>query len=166
MIDHSKHTNVKAAAGFTMIEVLVAVLVISIALLGLASLQAQGLNNNYSAYNRTQAALLAGDMADRIRANPTEAANPTGQYNFVSGPTTDPGCLAAPCNVTEIAQHDIFVWYDALNNNLNGTGNIVRNGSVYTVTVMWDDRKTGAAGTNCNPNDPNDMICYSIAFIP
>lgn len=165
MTTQMKNTK-QEMTGFTMIEVLVAVLVISIALLGLASLQAQGLSNNFSAYNRTQAALLANDMADRIRANPIEAANPTGQYNFVTGPTADPGCLAAPCNTTEMAQHDIAVWYNGLTNILSGTGTIVRNGSVYNVTVMWDDRKTGATGTNCNPNNPNDMVCYSISFIP
>ena len=56
-------------AGFTLIEVLIAMLVLAVSLLGLAGLQATSLRNNQSAYNRSQATQLAYDLADRMRAN-------------------------------------------------------------------------------------------------
>jgi len=59
--------------GFTLIEALIAVVILAIGLLGIAGLQATNLKNNQSAYNRSQATLLAYDMADRIRANSSEA---------------------------------------------------------------------------------------------
>ena len=68
------------ANGFTMVELLVAVLVLSIGLLGLAGLQAAGLRNNQSAYLRSQATILAYDVADRMRA--TRAAAAAGAYNI------------------------------------------------------------------------------------
>lgn len=60
--------------GFTLVEVLVALLILSIGLLGLAGLQAGGLRSNHSAYLRSQAVMLAHDMADRMRSNPVAAA--------------------------------------------------------------------------------------------
>ena len=69
----------KDHTGFTLMEVLIAVLILSIGLLGLASLQANGLRSNFSSYARSQAVILANDMADRMRANLTEAV--AGTYN-------------------------------------------------------------------------------------
>ena len=63
--DHSR--------GFTLIEVLVTLLVLSIGLLGLASLQIQGLRGTHEALLHTQAGTLAVDMAERLRAEPFAA---------------------------------------------------------------------------------------------
>ena len=64
-------------AGFTLIEVLIAMLVLAVGLLGLAGLQATSLRNNQSAYNRSQATQLAYDIADRMRANSAGIASYT-----------------------------------------------------------------------------------------
>ncbi len=58
----------KQQQGFTLIEVLVAVVVLSIGLLGLAGLQTTGLRNNQSAYYASQAAIYANDIFERMRA--------------------------------------------------------------------------------------------------
>ena len=55
--------------GFTLIEVLIAIIVLSIGLLGLAGLQLTSLRNSNSAYTRSQAVILSYDIVDRIRAN-------------------------------------------------------------------------------------------------
>lgn len=55
--------------GFTLVEVLVAWLVLSVGLLGVAALQLESLRSSRAALLRTQAVLLTTDMADRIRAN-------------------------------------------------------------------------------------------------
>ena len=157
-----KQTNLQ---GFTLIEVLVALLVLSVGLLGLASLQANGLRMNYSAYTRTQAVLLANDISDKMRANPTQIA--AGKFNNVTGPSANPDCVNSACAPDEIADYDISNWYLGMQQELpNGTGTITRNGILFTITVMWDDERNGAAGTGCNPNNINDMLCFTTVFIP
>lgn len=154
--------------GFTLMEILISVLVLSVGLLGLASLQAAGLSANNSAYFRTQAIHLANDMADKIRANPVEVT--TGTFNNVSAPVASPtDCSQGTnCTTTEVAQHDIAEWYGSLASELPGaTGTITRNAGtqVVTVSVMWDDARTGANGTGCT-TAAADMFCFNIAFIP
>ena len=155
--------------GFTLIEVLIAVLVLSIGLLGLASLQANSLRNNYSAYMRSQASILANDMADRIRANPgTPPANtPLGIYGSLTGPiSSGADCELTTCTPDELAGYDSRKWYGNLALFLpGGTGTVTRNGNLFTVTVMWDDNKTGATGTGCG-GGAADLTCFSVTFLP
>ena len=159
---------VKSNKGFTLIEVLIAVLVLSIGLLGLAALQANGLRSNFGSYTRSQAVILANDMADRIRANPTAAT--ANLYDNINGPAGDPNsCLAADCTTAQIALHDTAVWYLNLQNALpNGTGTVTGNGTVFTVSVMWDDDRSGAVGAGCGAPPAVDAApgCFSTTFIP
>ncbi len=99
----------RAQRGFTLMEVLVTVLVIAIGLLGLAGLQAQGLQSNNNAYLRSQAMIQAYDMADRIRAN--FVGYQAGNYSTLSGAGTNPGCITSGCTTPlQIAQTDHFDW--------------------------------------------------------
>lgn len=127
--------------GFTMVEVLIAVLVLSIGLIGLASLQGVALQFNNSAFLRSQATNLAYDMADRVRANRRVALD-AGAYNLAVGDATPaPGTLA---------ETDLNEWRTALQNNLPaGTGGVDVNvaDNNLTVIVCWDDtRGEGVAG--------------------
>ncbi len=56
--------------GFTLVEVLVTIIIMSIGLLGVAGLQLASMRSNHSAYLRTQATLAAYDLIDRMRADP------------------------------------------------------------------------------------------------
>lgn len=128
-----------AASGFTLLEVLIAVLVLSIGLLGLAGLQATSLKFNHSAYMRTAATNLAYDMADRMRVNRDAALS--GQYdnvNFPTPPTCDPTLVPDGS-----AAQDILTWRHALICTLpSGTGRIVRSDTnLVTITVRWDDSR-------------------------
>ncbi len=130
-------------AAFTLFEVLIAVVILSIGLLGLASLQAAGMRNNNSAYMRSQASVLAYDMADRIRANrPGDyiAPLPAGAEQVT--------CLSSPgCTSANMAQNDIFEWQTAIGSTLPlGTGTITLSANVYTISISWDDSFSGAAG--------------------
>ena len=154
----------KDHAGFTLMEVLIAVLILSIGLLGLASLQANGLRSNFSSYARSQAVILANDMADRMRANLTEAV--AGTYN-VNATVAAPDCAAAACNTADMASYDIATWYTSLQNTLpQGTGTIGGNGTVFTISVMWDDDRTGAVGAGCGAAVSATAGCFSTTFIP
>jgi type IV pilus assembly protein PilV len=129
--------------GFTLIEVLVTVIVLAIGLLGLAGLQLGGLRYSYSAYQRSQATILANDIVDRMRANPTVAG--TGSYNINIG--TVPGVkncngTGANCTTADMASADLYEWKQSLAAILpSGDGSIALNGGIFTVTVQWDDTR-------------------------
>ncbi len=127
-------------AGFTLIEILIAMLVLSVGLIGMAGLQASGLKNNVGAYKRSQATLLAYDLADRMRAN-VQGAN---TYTTVlpSAAAAQASCLTlAGCTAAQMAQNDLFEWNAAINSILTAataTINVDATGT-YTITLAWDD---------------------------
>ncbi len=154
-------------SGFTMLEVLVAIVVLAFGLLGLAGLQADGLRNNTSAYTRSQATLMAYDMLDRMRANTLGVKN--GDYdNLMDTTPSNPNCITSGCSIAQLAQTDAYEWSQKLAEVLpSGQGHITGNGtgSLFTITVMWDDRRTGATGTDCS-GDPNvDLTCFTLSSI-
>ena len=136
--------------GFTLIEVLIAMLVLAVGLLGLAGLQATGLKNNQSAYNRSQATQLAYDLADRMRANVAGKASYTAI--LPSSATAKTNCLTTTgCTPADLAQNDLFEWNSAVSNNLpSGIGTIAIAANIFTISITWDDDQDGN-DTN-NPN--------------
>lgn len=147
------------STGFTLIEVLVAVLVLAVGLLGLAGLQATGLKNNQSAYNRSQATQLAYDLADRMRANIAGIAT----YTNPASAASVPACLTTVgCSVGDMAANDLYEWNTVIGNTLpSGLGIVCLDstpedgtsaatacdlsGSTYAIKVWWDDDHSGAA---------------------
>lgn len=96
--------------GFTLIEVMIAILVLAVGLLGLAGMNARILNGQFEAYQRAQAMLLVGDMVNRLRANP--AAARAGDYD-----DQELGLVAAVCDETAAVQNpamDLACWSEAL----------------------------------------------------
>lgn len=129
-------TRQPAAGGFTLIEVLIAVIILSIGLLGLASLQAHGLKNNHSAYLRSQAVTYGYDISERMRANRSAAV--AGKYNIGIGDSAPGG--------SSTADTDLAAWLNTLAANLpSGDGATAINGRVITITVQWDDSRAGGA---------------------
>lgn len=123
--------------GFSLIEILVTVVVLSVGLLGLAGLQATSVRFNHSAYLRSQATSLAYDIADRMRVNRQAALN-----NNYTGSVTRT-CQSNVALAGTVAAQDIAAWGNALACALPlGRGNIVRGaGNIFTVTVLWDDSR-------------------------
>jgi type IV pilus assembly protein PilV len=116
------------ACGFSLIEVLVTLVVLSIGLLSLAALQIATLKNNNSSLTRFEATTLMYDILDRMRANRTPAI--AGNYN-IALTANAPTC-------TVIASCDLRDWLNALSGNLPaGDGSIAVNGRQVTVTVQW-----------------------------
>jgi type IV pilus assembly protein PilV len=126
--------------GFTLLEILVTLSIVSIALLGIAGITANSLKDNQSASSRSQAVLLAGDIIDRMRANRTtaEGASPS-PYNLALGASPSGG---------GIPQTDLTEWRDALAAAFPaGTGSVNLDAATrkVTVVVQWDDSR-GAGG--------------------
>jgi type IV pilus assembly protein PilV len=130
----------KKTSGFSLIEVLVALFVLSLGLLGLAALQTTAFRFNTQSYQRTQAVIQAYDILDRIRANP--AGKNGGLYNTVAMgylPSSPPDCLSAACTETQMANYDIFQWNTANAAMLtSGQGSISTDAAgIRSVTIQW-----------------------------
>jgi type IV pilus assembly protein PilV len=150
--------------GFTLLEVLIALLVLSIGLLGLAALQTTGLRSNEMASMRTTSTMLAYDISDRMRANPQGVTK--GEYiKPVSG--TPPDCIAGDCEPEELAAFDLSQWTTAIALLPGGQGDITQTAGpplVHTITVRWDENRTDATGLNCPPLDSSDLRCFRLVF--
>lgn len=146
-------TGHRCQGGFSLIEVLVAVIVLSIGLLGISGIQLIGLKYNDSAYLRTQASLFAYDIMDRMRAN--RAAAIAGNYDKALS-AFDP-LAAVPGTSAPVAQSDLYDWYRKLNSELRASGAIdCNNAGICTITVQWDDRR--AEEKRDDTRNPNEYL--------
>jgi len=131
------------AAGFSLVEALVALVVLSIGMLGIAALHVEGLRSSRTALTRTTAVALASDIADRIRAN---RAAKTEYDAVVTSADTDANCepKGAGCTPAELAHHDKALWLGAIETALpGGTGTIdcddAEVPATYTITISWSE---------------------------
>jgi type IV pilus assembly protein PilV len=132
-VKSSKGSDFRLASrerGFTLVEALVALLCLSIGLLGIAALQLTGLRANLGAGWRSQATYLSYDIVDRMRANRTALNSYNVGYGAAPGgaSTSDRDLQAWKTNLTTLPAGDGMVVVDAIN-------------SLVTVTLKWNDRK-------------------------
>lgn len=157
------------ARGATLIEVLIAVLVLAVGILGLMGLQINGKRTNYEALQRSAAVSLAQDMMNRIRANPNRASAAafldtnydTGTaYSSYGGGVggdhvpdlmTDCAAADAGCSPEDLADFDLKTWETRLDAAAAGDGLInptgcidvdltETDGSLVTVMVAWESK--------------------------
>lgn len=145
--------------GLTLVEAMIALLVVSIGLLGIASLQLTAMTQNSSSLNHSQAVRYAYSMSDRIRANISE-------FDQYRGIDTSNGygqsCTGAPCIPAQMREADATDWKNMVETLPGGRGMIFDDDDGVRVVVMWDDDGTGATGTGCNPAVATDLTCYSL----
>ncbi len=129
----------KRQLGFNLVEVLIALIIMSVGMLGIAGLYVQSLQAGRTSMFRHHAITLAGDVADRIRANPGGGATyeGTGADNNCVGGTAD-------CTAAEMAEEDILLWEQQADDTLpNGDVAVDHDDSVdpaeYTITISWDE---------------------------
>lgn len=121
--------------GISMVEVLVTVVIISFGLLGVAGLLATGLRNNQSSEWRTQASILAYDMAERMRANRQAALD---------------GLYATATSAGGVPGTDKTDWAANLAARLpSGSGTVAMTDVRYfTITIQWNDTKGAGGGAS------------------
>jgi len=143
--------------GFTLIEVLVSMVILSIGLLGIAKLMLYSSRSNDSAYLRSQATALAYEMLDDMRANSTQAAG--GAYNTTFGTAaSNPGFTCAGAVCPNLALYDVYQWKLRLNATSgltpagalpSGAGQVtttaVGSQTTVVIAVRWDDTVAGAS---------------------
>jgi type IV pilus assembly protein PilV len=136
----------RSQRGFTLIEILVTVVLISVGLLGVAALQLTTLRGNQEAYVRSQASALANDILDRMRANSTNFRSDANPYQVALNGTGDASTRAGA---------DLMEWQLAINRMLPGgatdaAGRIDRSFDaaarryIVTVTIQWRERAEGS----------------------
>ena len=147
----------RQANGFTLIEVLISVLILSLGLLGVAGLQTFSLRSNQAAFFRSQATAAAYDIIDRMRANPQGVA--AGDYDALDSAQLpgDPGCISAGCTASQLADYDVLDWAGhSLTLLPSGVGTVTvddmgtagdPSDDVFVVNISWDE-----ATDQANPN--------------
>ncbi|MEX2366493.1 MAG: type IV pilus modification protein PilV [Pseudohongiellaceae bacterium] len=127
----------KRMMGFTLIEVLVALLILGIGLLGVAGLQFRGMQYSKAALIRSEASLLVYEITDKIRANSENVDDYLGDWTVPTAPPT--GCNPA---LAANSANDLICWRQGVFGALppGSEANITSDGTLYTVTIIWDDR--------------------------
>lgn len=113
--------------GFSLIEVLVSVIILSFGLLAIAALQINSKAAGYDATQRSIATQLARDIVEKMRANPVDStagavnvANYIGTFShsdYASGTSPSTDCSSVECNAAQLSAFDLWEWQE----NLNGS---------------------------------------------
>jgi type IV pilus assembly protein PilV len=131
-------TLTRKQRGFGLVESLVALVVVSVGMIGIASLYGQGLAASRTALFRTQAVYLVSDMADRIRLNRVAGDGYEGD-----GEDSDCGPGGVSCTPAEMAAHDVWEWRTRIADQLPaGDGEVVFLPGLpptYTINVSWTE---------------------------
>lgn len=172
----------RRAAGMTLVEVLVAVLVLAIGLLGIAGLQSAALSNNLMAYQYTLASSLAQAMTERMRANREGVRSGAYALDADARPAPAPvNCAASACSPVEQAQWDIAAIYAQLSSsadtaNLPSSPRGVLPGShlsiacddgvcaadsLRIVTIYWDGSRRRPDRIDCDA-----LHCVRLGYLP
>ncbi len=155
------HRKPASNRGFSLIEVLVSLVILSVGLLGIAGLQVTGLRSNHSSLLRSQATLFASDMAERMRAN--NIGFTAGDYDKPAA-TLDASCESTTgCKPLAMAKNDMYVWSTNLGNTLPSGAGIVcldstpmdgasstapncdGTGSSYAIKIWWLDGRSNVS---------------------
>lgn len=162
----SKHEfRISRAHGFTLIEVMTAVVVFSIGLIGLGLLLTSAVRSNQVGFQHTQASFLAEAILDRMRTNVRGiwAGSYNGTFSSATGTPTNQCTNATPCRSAELAQRDTWAWGRMIGNMLpDGSGTVLctrtagvptpttsqlQSVPVYdgmcTITVAWTEKTEG-----------------------
>ncbi len=171
-------------SGFTLIEVLVALIILAIGVMGVAALQVSTYQQLQTSHNFATAALLAGDMADRMMGNSAQVL--ANAYNHTDAEGKPKNCADNTCTAAEIAAYDVDEWQTKVTGGIDdgdkipgalpsGVGSVVRLAggppSNFQVIVRWDDDLSGSTGTGClalDPTtvpDPDNLDCYVVTIM-
>ena len=172
--------------GFTILEVLIALLVFSLGLLGMAGLLVISVKTNHSAYLRTQASFMAQSMGDRMRANVPRvwAGDYDGTYTGTTG-DVDPCPSGTPCTRENVATRDKAQWETQLGDQLPNASATIdctpdpsvdvsaaeqASGAAYTgicnIVMQWSEATLRRSQDGAPPNQTPDTETFAWAFAP
>lgn len=187
MLNTARHRY--PARGFTLIEVLIAVVVLGTGLLAIALLQGQSVSNNNQSHKYTVASMVAQTLAENMRAN--RAGVIANNYNvLIASPAINPpvNCATTACSPAQRAQWDLGTAWALMNAGAMpnveipspGTTGIIGSGligvtcadavctdlSPRVITIAWDLDGVFTPGFGCNPTVASDKRCVRLVHIP
>jgi type IV pilus assembly protein PilV len=135
--------------GYSLVEVLIGILILTVGILGMATMQLSAKRIGFDALQRSIATSLAHDIIERIRSNPK--AVPAYIVNNLGAGSSEPSpnCYSADCSATQLAAHDLWEWEQALigasekmgTSSVGGLVNpracITHFNGLITVTIVW-----------------------------
>lgn len=130
--------DVKKQSGTSLIEVLIAVLVVTVGLLGLAALQTQSLKSNHSSFIRSNVTHMGYDLGERMRLFEADALN--GDFN-----TGSANLIAWQANLTNIVGNGV-------------TATVEQNGNAFTINIEWTETRGRIQGPDA---DANENVTFS-----
>ena len=189
----SSHPGRRLSRGSTLIEVLVAILVLSIGMLGIAGLQSATLRFSQGGWARAAIGSHLSDLADRVRTNPSGStaayvlegtyADQRAEIGDIEDDVTD--CEAATCTADQLAAYQLVQWRLALNRDMPGGAGFVTGSrdTGYVATILWFDKDSeeepdvceadyeGARARTCCPEDADvadteGIRCTNMMVIP
>ncbi len=134
--------------GVSLLEVMVAVLILSFGMLGLAAMQTNALRNNQSSFQKNQAIMLSYFMIDAIRLDRTSS----GSYAMTKTCTV-------PSSASGVIATNKKLWLQHIQDNLgaNGCGEVSCNANNCTVRIYWNDER-GTGGSSSAVLETNTRI--------
>ncbi len=144
--------NIRMQRGSSLIEVVVALFVLAVGMLGVLSMQVKSMQFNQSAYYYTQAVYLANDILENMRSN----------KQLVSGylinldenpPVAELNCLDSnvTCTPAQMRDYNLNQWRANIEKTLvSGRSSVENNGNYFTITVQFDDSR-GEPGNKAGP---------------
>ena len=176
--------TLKNIKGLTLVEVMVALVILSVGMLGLAALQITGIRGAAGSNYRVQAVLLVNDVADRMHTNVTSVnddnsfANIDVTFPAANCPVMGVDCSAAAANCTELqlANYDISDVCQSItaylpqpvrlqvtcNDNIGGDGDACTNGSTHTVTLTWTEVTDSAVNVGLGAGLRNQNVAITV----
>lgn len=149
-----KSFHKKPQRGVSLIEVLVALLITSFGLLGMAALQARAVKGNHSSMQKTQATIMSYYILDAMRVDRDNAK----LLNYNTGSLDGSGKIGPICNAaaitgTTLAENNKRDWITALKASIGNSADSTTCGAVLCdangncrVQVRWDDTRAGGLG--------------------
>lgn len=148
----------RGEAGSSLIEVLAAMTILAVGILGINAMQTSTLKSNQNSYMRTQAVYLAQDIVERARSNAQGIE--AGNYNDPAPVVTAACQAAAGCTAAQMAANDVAQWETTVAATLPSGAGVVcldaspddgtpaapacsNTGALYTVKIWWDDNRDG-----------------------
>lgn len=160
--------------GFTLIEVLIALIILAIGLLGMATLMMSSLQSSQGAAHRSAATVVAYDLIERMRVNRNEAIKANSDY--AGDPSTaDSDCdPEAGCNAEELVAYDLETWWDSLQNAIPGAVVTIEQDlagvgdDAYCIVIFWQEpgvEETESVDADPCGEDPLGRAFYSLQVV-
>ncbi len=153
--------------GFTLVEALIAFFILSIGMLGIASLQTISLKAGKTSVYGSVATMKVDELFESMRANLSTDPNVLLAYEGAGG---DKGCIASRCGPLSLAQEDVYWWQKNLKAGLPGAAvstvvvtpaDAPSKMASVKISISWDERKQNAVGSDTQTYEATSNICFT-----